>query len=94
MVSGALTELKNHHSSWSSTWLFGFFFFPSQGAEGEMVFPTEEMPFKSDNATELFNSGQPLPLPCTGGFSARPRRGCSWLVGRALPRAPMSGVHT
>ncbi|NXN96606.1 ISM2 protein, partial [Rhinopomastus cyanomelas] len=25
------------------------------GAEGEMVFPTEEMPFKSDNTTELFN---------------------------------------
>ncbi|XP_023804018.1 isthmin-2 [Cyanistes caeruleus] len=26
------------------------------GAEGEMVFPTEETPFKSDNTTELFNS--------------------------------------
>ncbi|KFU86875.1 Isthmin-2, partial [Chaetura pelagica] len=26
------------------------------GAEGEMVFPTEEVPFKSDNTTELFNS--------------------------------------
>ncbi|XP_051477945.1 isthmin-2 isoform X3 [Apus apus] len=26
------------------------------GAEGEMVFPTEEVPFKNDNTTELFNS--------------------------------------
>ncbi|KFR00496.1 Isthmin-2, partial [Opisthocomus hoazin] len=26
------------------------------GAEGEMVFPTEETPFKSDNTTELLNS--------------------------------------
>ncbi|KFO90368.1 Isthmin-2, partial [Buceros rhinoceros silvestris] len=26
------------------------------GAEGEMVFPTEEMPFKSDNTTEILNS--------------------------------------
>lgn len=26
-----------------------------------MVFPTEETPFRSDNTTELFNSGQPLP---------------------------------
>ncbi|XP_068048839.1 isthmin-2 isoform X3 [Anomalospiza imberbis] len=26
------------------------------GSEGEMVFPTEETPFKSDNTTELFNS--------------------------------------
>ncbi|KAI6067923.1 Isthmin-2 isoform X1 [Aix galericulata] len=26
------------------------------GAEGEMVFPTEETPFRSDNTTELFNS--------------------------------------
>lgn len=49
-------------------------FFLSQGAEGEMVFPTEETPFKSDNTTELFNSGQHLPhlpLPCAGDFSAR-----------------------
>lgn len=59
-----------------------------------MVFPTEETPFKSDNATELFNSGQPLPLPCTGGFGARPHGRCSWLVGRALPRAPASSVRT
>jgi len=28
-----------------------------------MVFPTEETPFRSDNTTELFNSGQPLPHP-------------------------------
>ncbi|NXN34418.1 ISM2 protein, partial [Nycticryphes semicollaris] len=26
------------------------------GAEGEMLFPTEETPFKSENTTELFNS--------------------------------------
>lgn len=59
-----------------------------------MVFPTEETPFKSDNSTELFNSGQPLPLPCTGGFSDRPWEGLNWLVGRALPRGPVSGVWT
>lgn len=83
---------KTHCSSWCSAWLFGcsFFFFLSQGAEGEMVFPTEETPFKSDNTTELFNSGQPLPLPCSGGFGTRHHRGCSWLVGRALLRAPTS----
>lgn len=43
---------------------FGLFL--SQGAEGEMVFPTEETPFKSDNTTELFNSGQSLPLLALG----------------------------
>ncbi|KFV52650.1 Isthmin-2, partial [Gavia stellata] len=47
---------KTHHSSSCSTWLFVVFLFPPQGAEGEMVFPTEETPFKSDNTTELFNS--------------------------------------
>lgn len=31
-----------------------------------MVFPTEETPFKSDNTTELFNSGQSLPLLALG----------------------------
>lgn len=43
---------------------FGLFL--SQGAEVEMVFPTEETPFKSDNTTELFNSGQSLPLLALG----------------------------
>lgn len=62
MVSGVHTEGKIHHSSWHSTRLFVLVFFLSQGAEGEVVFPTEETPFKSDNTTELFNSGQPLPL--------------------------------
>lgn len=86
---------KPHHSSWCSTCVFDYFFFPPcKGAEGEMVFPTEEAPFKSDNTTELFNSGQLLPLPCTGAFGARPHEGSSWPVGRALPRAPTSGVQT
>lgn len=47
---------------------FFFFLFPSEGAEGEMVFPTEETPFRSDNTTELFNSGKPLARPHTGAW--------------------------
>lgn len=33
-----------------------------------MVFPTEETPFRSDNTTELFNSGKPLAHPHTGAW--------------------------
>lgn len=51
-----------------SAMFFVLVFFLSQGAEGEMVFPTEETPFKSDNTTELFNSGQPLPLLALGAL--------------------------
>lgn len=57
-----------------------------------MVFPTKETPFKSDNTTELLNSGQLLSPPCSGDFSARPHG--DWLVGRALPRAGAFGVQT
>lgn len=73
MVSGVFMEENKPLLLLVFNLACSFFFFPSQGAEGEMVFPTEEMPFKSDNTTELFNSGQPL--ACSRGFGARPQRG-------------------
>lgn len=102
MVSGAHTEGKKHLSSSVQLDSLFWVFFLSQGAEGEMVFPTEETPFKSDNTTELFNSGQPLPLLCTGasvtdlrrvvagwrgGFRVQPRD--SVLVSRPKPPKPL-----